>query len=215
MNFLKRILKLGKMQDKKCVILLLGVQRSGTNAIRRSLENDKLILSINESISNDFFKDWLLKPKSEYENKINGLHNVTLLLKPVQETRKRNIISIMNDFSEYKTTILWPFRNPINVYYSQKIKKDRSVYEFLNDWINRNSDAIKYSENNNNIIFIPYEKLINDKEYFASLCVKINVNGKFMFKQDSKKGELNLNNKIKNEITKRTQEIYSKLYDLS
>jgi len=200
----------------KRVILLMGVQRSGTNALRKSLEHDTSIISYNEGIYNIFFEKWLLRPKKSYTEFLTQLNFKTVLLKPVQETRLKKIEEIITGFDIFNCYIIWPFRNPINVYYSQNKKSKRSIKSFIADWNKRNSDAIDfYINKKDDILFVEYEKLLTDKEYLNNIFKYTNINGKDIFLNDSNAGINTLSNPKKNRILIDTLSTHNKLLKIS
>ena len=70
--------------------MITGHQRSGTTALMNSLSRDPNIELINESLNNELFYKWNLKPEKEIRSFLNNLKK-PLLTKPVNETKKRGI----------------------------------------------------------------------------------------------------------------------------
>lgn len=189
----------------------MGNQRSGTNILRESLEFDENIASYNESRGNLLFKNWYLRPQSELLDAIKKI-NKNILLKPISENKGKGIKEVLNIFQDYKTILIYIFRDPVNVYYSSAMKWGVGLQDFIKDWNDRNQDLLdKYQSIKDKCLIVNYEDLSKSKKYFEDLCRKINIKGKYNFRKDSSKGYEHLSENVINIIKIETKEVLKKL----
>jgi hypothetical protein len=204
-----------KNGEKVKIIMVMGVQRSGTNVLRESFGKDPAINDFNESADSELFQDWKLRPEKEIRPVLQRLGG-PILTKPISETKFRSIDDVMKEFCDYDVWISWIYRDPINVYYSQIIKwemvKNRGVDSFINDWNRRNQSILAALQSySSKIAIVQYENLISHPELFRGLCSFFGINGKYLFRGDSLGGLKNLSDEMKAKITRGTADILTEL----
>lgn len=204
-----------KTGEKIKIIMVMGVQRSGTNVLRESFGKDPEISDFNESADSELFQDWKLRPEKEIRPILQRLGG-PILTKPISETKFRSINDVMKEFCDYDVWISWIYRDPINVYYSQIIKwemvKNRGIESFIDDWNKRNRSILtalpSYSSK---IAIVQYENLISHPEIFNGMCRFFGIQGEHLFRKDSSGGQKNLSGETKAKIARGTADILSEL----
>ena len=133
--------------DEKFHVIIMGVQRSGTDTLLESLSFDKNFNSYNEGDSRAF-DNWFLKKEKD----LRELMKNPCIFKAISETgrggdaptdlinstKREKIYDFFYEFSNYKLRIPWIYRNPVNVYYSWHEKWNTPLDIFLNQWNKRN-----------------------------------------------------------------------------
>src|SRR5947208_7172302 len=75
------------------LIMVMGVQRSGTNVLFDSLATDRTLSAFPEDIDSAFYCNFLLRPLSELAPVIERARG-RILLKPISETGKRSLAEV-------------------------------------------------------------------------------------------------------------------------
>ncbi len=179
---------------KTKLVMLMGCQRSGTNALFDALAADGSVASFNEHKSNDFYDDFYLKPLSAIQQLLDRSQS-TVLLKPITETIKRSILDVFEEFRDYNLLIPFIYRDPVNVFYSHfwmHLYLGFGVLDapqFIGLWNRRNACVLealdKYPER---VALVKYEDLIDDPQVFFDLCRFLGIRGKYNFRNDSMEG---------------------------
>ena len=204
-----------KMKSKKKLIMIMGVQRSGTNILRESLSQDPTITSFNESVESAVFLNWYLRPEGEIRGTLENASSA-VLLKPISETRMREVSDVIEEYKNYELWIIWLYRDPVNVYSSQALKweyiKRRDLDQFICDWNKRNTSVLSaVPRYGSKIIILKYEDLISSPEMFRSLCELVKIDGKYLFRKDSAEGRKKLSQNVIETIDQKTVPIISEL----
>jgi len=141
-----------------------------------------------------------------------------LLTKPVNETKKRGIIELFDEYKDYDLYIIFLYRNPVNVYFSQlmkRIKDQNNLFgynEFMDRWNLRNKHVIEaLSYYKDKIFLVRYEDLIANKRVFFDLCNFVDIDGDYIFEKDSNKGVNNLHEEVIHELKRGTSKIINLL----
>ncbi len=199
------------------IVMITGIQCSGTSALLKSLSRDSGVVTINESLDNELFCSWNLRPEAKIRPFLANMDK-TLLTKPVNETRRRSIVELFNEYRDYDLRVIFLYRNPVNVYFSQLMKrvKDKTITEFIDDWNSRNRHVIEAMPRYKDRIFlVSYEDIIADKRVFRDLCNFAGINGKSVFRKDSNKGMVNFRQNVIDKIEHGTSEVIELLNKLS
>lgn len=197
---------------KKKIIMVMGVQRSGTTILLKCLSKDRNISTFNEDHS-DFFKNYFLRPLSKIELQVRKI-NKLILLKPISETIVRSINDIFEEYKEYDVWIPWIYRDPVNVYYSHllNICAFQKVDDFIDSWNKRNQKILsvlpKYGHK---ILIFRYEDIISSDRIFFELCQSLKINGQFLFGDDPSAGIKNLSSELKRRIYRGTYKTLAEL----
>ncbi len=197
--------------DKLKIIMVMGVQRSGTNALFNSFAKDPKFRSFNECDDSEIFYDWNLRPESEIRSILRGSGPV--LLKPVNETDFRSVTDVIREYEDYDIWIPWIYRDPVNVYYSWLTKWNMSsVDEFIEMWNRRNQSILTALHDfGTRIAIVRYEDLVADPQVFFRACGFFSVKGEYLFREDSESGRRNLPSNVITEIEQGTTKILTQL----
>ena len=180
------------------------------NFLLSSLSADTYFIVINEYEA-EYFDNWFLRPLADFKEKIDSNPN-PYIFKPISETKIRSIQDVIDEYSEYDVQVVWIYRNPVNVYYSQVIKLGNSVHAFISDWNKRNTEVLNaYAIIPERITVVKYKDLIGNEELFNKLCNKLNIKGVLNFEKDSESGMKILSKRLQKDIVIGTKEVYSLL----
>ena len=124
------------------LIMVMGVQRSGTNVLFDSLATDKTLNVFPEDIDSAFYCNFLLRPLSELAPLIERALG-RILLKPISETGRRSLAEMAEEYRSYQLHFVWIYRDPVNVFGSMRRERWLAADEIddpapIRGW--RNSD---------------------------------------------------------------------------
>lgn len=173
------------------LVLIMGVQRSGTNALFKSLTSDPTVLGVNEAPDSSFFVDVLLRPEPALRPHL-AAHPGVVVLKPISETTRRGVDAVIDELAAYDPRVPWIYRDPVNCYQSHIERwegfRDRPA-EFADHWSRRNALALAALETHGQrIAIVRYEDLIEDPQVFSGLCGWLDVPGAYLFREDRGRG---------------------------
>lgn len=203
----------------KKLIMIMGFQRSGTNALFYSMADDPAVTSFNENrlevfYESDNMKGFLLKDEPEIRE-ILLRDEGPALLKPISETNVREIVDVFHEYAAYDLHIPYIYRDPINVFYSWMKKGWASLdntKDFIAHWNKRNESILEakpaYPERTP---VVRYEDLIDDPFVFFKLCRRLGIKGTYRFKADSSGGYKNVPADAIARIQDGTQERFAQL----
>lgn len=193
------------------IIMVMGVQRSGTNALFNSFAKDTNFRAFNECDDSEIFYEWNLRPECEIRSILRGSGPV--LLKPVNETDFRSVTDVIREYKDYDVWIPWIYRDPVNVYYSWLTKWNMpSVDEFIEMWNRRNQSILTILPDfGSRIGIVRYEDLVADPQVFYRACGFFSITGEYLFREDSESGRRNLSNRVITEIEQGTTQILNNL----
>lgn len=191
--------------------MIMGYQRSGTNALLKSLGSDPEITAINESAESEFFKDWLLRPEPGIRDALYGIPG-TVLLKPISEATYRDVSEIFGEYRDYDLRVVWIYRDPVNVYYSCVMKWGMGVEDFLDEWKRSNQRVLEsLREYGQRIVMVKYEDITASPDIFFKACRFLGINGKYLFRKDNAEGRKDLSPELIEKIEKSTSELLAEL----
>src|SRR5688500_17404427 len=98
------------------LLMIMGVHRSGTNALFNSFVKSDGCVPMIDVETNDVYDEYFLRPEPEIRQVISG-HRNPVLLKPVNETKRRDIDSIFDEYKNYDLRVLYIYRDPVNGYF--------------------------------------------------------------------------------------------------
>src|SRR5438093_1420001 len=157
------------------LVMVMGAQRSGTNALFCSLANDKQVIPFNESIDNAIYCNYLLRPLGEIAG-VLGAATGTVLLKPISETKYRTIDDVIREYHGYALQIVWIYRDPVNVFYSMHREgwipfNEIGSEHTVEHWNKRNRLAYESCRRYSDLTaIVRYEDLLVDRRVFRQLC---------------------------------------------
>jgi hypothetical protein len=204
-----------KIQSQKCLFFVMGIQRSGGSTLLNAFKRNRSVSIFREKDKN-FFDYFILKPEKELRPFIEKSKSL-ILIEAKSETKKREVVDIFNEFSNYIINIIWNYRNPVNVFYSRLIKypyKDWVADEnqFCDMWNQRNSSIINaLDQYRDNIAIVKLEDLSGSKSIFKQLCEFVGTKGRYTFYRDKIKIEKKLSASVIDKINNQTASILNKL----
>lgn len=201
---------------KKKLIMVMGVQRSGTTAVFNSLARDKNLTALNESVDNAIYFKYWLRPVEKIAPILDTASGA-VLLKPLSETFHRTIEMVRAEFERYKVRFVWIYRDPVNVIFSMHQKGwlrqsdvDRAVH--IEEWIRRNRLALTFQEKNPaEIAPVRYEDFSADPAVFQALCDWLDVAGEPLFRPDRRQGRRQISVRAQQKIDAATGPILGAL----
>jgi hypothetical protein len=164
------------------LIFVLGSQRSGTNALRRSLSLDPDVAGYRERESSDFYHDWKLRPEAEIRPLLLR-HSRPVLLKPIGSVIHRPVSAILREFAQYPMKAAWIYRDPVNVFASQRERWPHrgDVDEFCIQWNRVNGSALEITADPR-VAVVRYEDMLHDGQLFHRLSAVLGVKGENLFR---------------------------------
>jgi hypothetical protein len=171
--------------------MVMGVQRSGTNALFRALSADPSLVAFNESESSPWYDKMFLRPESELREHFSSCAG-PVLLKPISETKRRSVAAVLDEFEAYQPQVVWIFRDPVNCFYSHTARWSGFVGDptgFAAHWCERNRLIVNaLSEYSDQITIVQYGDLIRDPQVFDDLKRVLGVRGRYRFRSDRSGG---------------------------
>ena len=194
------------------LIFILGSQRSGTNALRRSLSLDPYVMGFNESKTSELYEEWKLRPEPVIRRRLSSLPG-TVLLKPIQSVLDRDVADFLADFVHYRLDVVWIYRDPVNVYasYANRWPTRADHRRFVVDWNRINASAIRAAQENPRITVVRYEDLVADRRVFSQLGRRLGVRGEYLFSADSNAGYRTLPEETRDDIVTSTEGVLTQL----
>ena len=101
----------------KRLVMIVGVQRSGTTALFHTLASAPGVSPRHEAADDDLYDDYFLRPEPRIRPILAALPG-TVLLKPVRESHRRSPVEIAEEYRDYDLSMIWLYRDPVNVYRS-------------------------------------------------------------------------------------------------
>ena len=206
------------MSERKKLIILMGVQRSGTTALFNVLASVPGVSACQEAASDSIYDDFYLRPEREIREALHSLPGA-VLLKPVRESEVRSPGEVAAEYKDYDLRIIWLYRDPINVFYSYSRLgwADSSLIGakiFANRWAQRNLGAMVDAPRlEGQILIVCYEDLVAHPNLVNNLCAALWLENppQNTLRKDSESGRLSLPRSIQALIEKRTAEILRNL----
>jgi hypothetical protein len=155
------------------LIMIMGVQRSGTTAFSETLATDRSIHLRGERPDDDIYDDFFLRPEPEIRPVLARIGG-TLVLKPVRESKRRAPHEVAAEYADYDLRIVWLHRNPCNVYRSWReqgwAQQASQPQTFIGMWCRRNLKALESREAlGDRLMFVRYEDLAESPQYVQSI----------------------------------------------
>lgn len=123
----------------KRLVMIMGFQRSGTTALFDTLASAPGVSPRHEHADDDIYDDYFLRPEPDVRPVLMALPG-TVLLKRVRESRRRSPLEVAEEHHDYDLTIIWPYRDPVNVYRSwvEKFWVKSRPQGMGQQWVTRN-----------------------------------------------------------------------------
>lgn len=181
------------------LIMVMGVQRSGTNALFHALSADSTVAAFNESEHGPWYDNMLLRPQAELDGLLRT-QSGPVLLKPISETKRRSVCAVLEEFHAYPVQVAWIYRDPVNCFYShiERWSGFRGDAEgFATHWCHRNRSILNAaSKSPQKISIIRYENVLDDPQVFVDLQRVLGTKGRYRFRSDRAEGRRKLDPKI-------------------
>ena len=190
----------------------MGYQRSGTNALFDSIERGGGCIPMVDVEESEIYDQFDLRPEPEIR-KILHDSPAPVLLKPVNDTKKRSIEDVFNEYRDYDLKVIYLYREPVHVFGSQVTLWPHfdDVEEFIHLWNKRNGYALHLSADwKDQLAIVSYADLISDPDVFNEVCAYLGVPGKYLFRRDQKLGS-HLPDEIQKKIETETKETWNAL----
>lgn len=178
---------------RKRLVMIMGVQRSGTTALFEALATAPGVTARNESPDDEIYRDYFLRPEPQIRHTLAGLPG-TVLLKPVRESELRRPQAVVEEYGDYDLRIVWLYRDPVNVFDSHVRRgwttaDPVSAGAFAGSWLSRNAAAIAdASMLGDRLLVVRYEDLVVDPRSLPQLAEKLGVIVRIGFGTDSALG---------------------------
>ena len=175
------------------LIMVMGVQRSGTNVLFDSLATDRTLSVFPEDIDSAFYCNFFLRPLSELAPLIERAPG-RILLKPISETGRRSLSAVADEYRPYPLRFAWIYRDPVNVFDSMRRERWLAADEIdqpaqIRGWCKRNEYALQFQQQcPEQIAIVRYEDLCFDPAVFRQLTRWLGLNCNSYFRKDSAQG---------------------------
>ena len=195
------------------LIFVMGVQRSGTNALFSSLERGARH-AFNESPDSPLFDDFYLRDAGVVREVLDGCSGV-VLVKPISETKRRSVSDVLDEYADYGPSVVWIYRDPVNCYAShiERWTGFRGRPEaFAESWSERNQsvlDALGMHEER--ITIVRYEDLTRSPAMVVSLGASVGLRIRSKFRRDHRRGRRELSREVTSVIEEGTQGVLQAL----
>jgi len=174
---------------RKKLIMIMGVQRSGTTALFEALAGAPGVSPRHESPSDEIYDDYFLRPEPEIRSVLHALPG-TVLLKPVRESERRTPLEVAVEYRDYDLRLVWLYRDPVNVYHSyvrlgwSGDSPDQASW-FAAHWAKRNADALSALDScQKQLLFVSYDDLTNDSNLTSALAKELSICSSMSLRRD-------------------------------
>lgn len=195
------------------ILMIMGVQRSGTNALFNSFSRGGDCIPMLDMDSSEVYESYDLRPETELRP-ILADQPKPVLLKPVNETKKRSIDAVFEEFHNYDLRILYIYRDPVNAFFSQTEMwpEYNDVASFIQQWNDRNLLAIHVAQEwKKRLGIVKYQDLSDDPDVFDQACNFFGIRGSYLFRADKNRGRAMLSPEIQKQIDEGTRAVMEEM----
>jgi len=169
------------------LMMIMGVQRSGTNVLLKSLGSSRRVQSFNESMDNPLFSRLNLRPEPEIREVLRGAIR-PVLCKPINETTVRGVTDVFTEFADHDMRVIWIYRDPVNTYHSHTHRwtgfRDRPA-AFAEHWSRRNLSCLSaLPHHGDRIAVVRYEDIVVDPGVLKDLAAFLGTPACYLFRPD-------------------------------
>lgn len=178
---------------RKSLIMIMGVQRSGTTALFDILAEASGVSPRQESPGDEIYDDFYLRPETEIRGVLHSLPG-TVLLKPVRESERRDPLEVAAEYRDYDLRIVWLYRDPVNVFHSYVRRgwcedSTAAAYSFALDWCRRNFGGIAAAETlGDRMLVACYDDLTTHRPLVFDLAGRLGLRTTRQLREDSSGG---------------------------
>lgn len=188
------------------LIMVMGLQRSGTSALTDAIGQDPALQVETESPNNRFYDNYFLRPEPEIRGLLWSIKR-RVLLKPISEIQRRTVEDVLREYESYGTKLVWTYRDPVNVWSSMGVSlnvPDADFDKWARLWVQGNQfilDALQ-GPFASQIVVVRYEDLISQRNMFTALCDFLGVEERnnLFWQADEKKGRRRLESALQERI---------------
>lgn len=201
---------------RKKLIIIMGVQRSGTTALFEALAGAAGVSARHESAGDEIYDDYYLRPEPEIRGFLQSLPG-TVLLKPVRESERRTPSQVAAEYRDYDLRIVWLYRDPVNVYHSYvRLGWSSDLPEaaswFAAQWARRNMEALADRGSlQKQLVFVSYEDLTANRYLTGALADELGIQSSTFLRPDSSGGRKALPTSIQEIVDNKTVLVRSAL----
>ena len=173
----------------KRLVMIMGFQRSGTTALFDTLASAPGVSPRHEHADDDLYDDYFLRPEPQIGPVLAALPG-TVLLKPVRESRRRSPLEVAEEYRDYDLTMIWLYRDPVNVYQSWLEKQWVTNPEGIGQhWVSRNQKCLaSRAALGDTLLIVRYEDLVASPASVAALAGRLGLVVESTLRADSNAG---------------------------
>lgn len=199
----------------KRLVMILGFQRSGTTALFKTLASAPGVSPRHEHANDDVYEDYFLRPEPQIRPVLEPLPG-TVLLKPVRESQRRSPLEVAEEYRDYDLTMIWLYRDPVNVYHSwlEKGWSARLPSWIVSLWVKRNDKCLtSRAALGDKLIIVRYEDLVTSPACVAALTGRLGLTVESTLRADSNAGRTHVAADVQQEIDAATRATLEQLDD--
>ena len=199
----------------KRIVMILGFQRSGTTALFKTLASAPGVSPRHEHANDDLYDDFFLRPEPQIRPVLAVLPG-TVLLKPVRESRRRSPLEVAEEYSDYDLTMIWLYRDPVNVYRSwvEKGWVKCRPQKMGQHWVSRNQKCLaSRGALGDRLLIVRYEDLVASPSCVAALAGRLGLTVESTLRADSNAGRTHVTADVQSEIDAATHAVLEQLDD--
>ncbi len=173
----------------KRLVMIMGFQRSGTTALFDTLASAPGVSPRHEHADDDLYDDYFLRPEPQIRPVLAALPG-TVLLKPVRESRRRSPLEVAEEYRDYDLTVIWLYRDPVNVYQSWLEKQWVTNPEGIGQhWVSRNKKCLaSRAALGDTLLIVRYEDLVASPASVTALARRLGLTVESTLRADSNAG---------------------------
>ena len=178
---------------RKPLVMVTGVQRSGTTAVFGELSRSSGVSPRHESADDPIYHHYFLRPEPQIRGLLHALPG-TVLLKPVRETSRRSLLAIADEYADYDLRMIWLYRDPVNVFASWVARgwttaTSERVVEFADHWCVRNEGTLAAAATlGERLVIVNYEDLCSDPAMLPRLAALVGLSSQGSLRRDGRGG---------------------------
>jgi hypothetical protein len=195
------------------LLMIMGIQRSGTNALFNSFVKAGDCIPLLDTDSSEIYDQYYLRPEPSLSRFLADQPKPPLL-KPVNETKRRSIDAVFEEYRDYDLRIVYIYRDPVNAFFSQieMWPQFNDVNSFIEQWNQRNLYAINLSpEWRQKFAIVKYQDLGEDPKVFDQVCHFFGIQGTYLFRSDKNRGRERLSAEIRKQIEDGTRTVLQQM----
>lgn len=191
----------------KRLVMIMGFQRSGTTALFDTLASAPGVSPRHEHADDDIYDDYFLRPEPQIRPVLAALPG-TVLLKPVRESQRRSPLEVAEEYRDYDLTMIWLYRDPVNVYRSWAAKGWVKWHPqgLSQHWVTRNQKCLaSRAALGDTLLIVRYEDLVTSAACVAALAGRLGLTVESTLRADSNAGRARVAADVQKEIDAATR----------